>query len=479
MRGGLISRTARRLSHILTAPFQVAFRKAKRMVSPESFSSKVLSDVRKGINQKKNKKERTIGDYFSFGHYYVLKRMVYVVLLLLAILPVLYVKLLHPILISQFFTKTMVINSTEMVGYSGKVELVSQDDGTLIFQGKMEEGRINGKGQLYTYTGALLYDGNFEMEAYSGEGELYYENTDILCYKGNFLLNQYDGQGFLYDEDGRLKYKGDFKNGLYEGNGTLYFPNGQEEYVGTFAKGEKDGKGTLYDEDGNVVAEGTFEDGEPELQAVVMEDEDGTVLYDGTVNKDGEYEGEGKLYEDGALVYEGDFVDGKKEGSGTEYDEDGNVAYEGDFVNDVYEGEGKLYASEPSGTGNDREGETTGGGAGNEAGEVLRAEQTVIPEAETPHLRLKQVYRRVKIPQMAGQKLQKANLPQKTKQNQKKSIIKEFLCMKAVLSTEKKKGPEPLMIWMEILCTKESLSKANMREKENSMKTGNLYMMVG
>ena len=60
MQGGLIGRTARKLSHILTAPLQVAIRKIKRMVSPESFSSKVLSDVRKGINQKKKKKERTM-----------------------------------------------------------------------------------------------------------------------------------------------------------------------------------------------------------------------------------------------------------------------------------------------------------------------------------------------------------------------------------------------------------------------------------
>lgn len=56
MRRGLIRRTANRLSHILMAPVQVTVRKVKRMVSPESFSSKVLSDVRKGINQKKKKK---------------------------------------------------------------------------------------------------------------------------------------------------------------------------------------------------------------------------------------------------------------------------------------------------------------------------------------------------------------------------------------------------------------------------------------
>lgn len=89
MRGGLIGRTARKLSHILTAPVQVAIRKVKRMVSPESFSSKVLSDVRKGISQKKGKKERTIQDYFSIGRYYVLKRMVYVVMSAVLIFPVL------------------------------------------------------------------------------------------------------------------------------------------------------------------------------------------------------------------------------------------------------------------------------------------------------------------------------------------------------------------------------------------------------
>ena len=68
MQGGLIGRTARRLSHILMAPVQVVIRKAKRTLSPDSFASKVLTDVRKGVNQKKDKKERVIGDYFLYTH---------------------------------------------------------------------------------------------------------------------------------------------------------------------------------------------------------------------------------------------------------------------------------------------------------------------------------------------------------------------------------------------------------------------------
>ena len=42
----------------------------------------------------------------------------------------------------------------------------------MLFKGAMEEGHINGKGKLYTYEGFLLYEGNIEMEDYSGEGEL-------------------------------------------------------------------------------------------------------------------------------------------------------------------------------------------------------------------------------------------------------------------------------------------------------------------
>ena len=137
MQGGLIGRTARRLSHILMAPVQVVIRKGKRMLSPDSFASKVLSDVRKGIGKKKNKKERTIHDYFSFGRYYVLKRMVYIVMIAAVILPILYLKLLHPILISNYFVKTMAVNSPEMVGYSGKVELLSEKGGTVLFKGAM------------------------------------------------------------------------------------------------------------------------------------------------------------------------------------------------------------------------------------------------------------------------------------------------------------------------------------------------------
>lgn len=211
MQSGLIARTANKLKRALLMPFQTVYRKVRRILSPESFASQVVRDVRKGIGKKEEIPERSLKDYFSFGQYYVLKKVVYLLLLVCLILPVLYVKLVHPVVVSRFFTKTLVLNSAEMVGYTGKVRLVYEEGGPLLFEGRMDKGRINGKGQLYDYSGVLLYDGNFEMEAYSGEGELYYTDTEKLCYKGGFSLNQYHGQGLLYDVDGNLLYKGEFQ----------------------------------------------------------------------------------------------------------------------------------------------------------------------------------------------------------------------------------------------------------------------------
>ena len=103
MQGGLIRRTAKRLERVFLMPFQVLHRKIRKILNPDSFASQVVQDVRKGIGKKGKQKERTLKDYFSFGRYYVLKKVAYLALLLLLALPILYMKLLHPLVVSRFF----------------------------------------------------------------------------------------------------------------------------------------------------------------------------------------------------------------------------------------------------------------------------------------------------------------------------------------------------------------------------------------
>ncbi|MCH5339593.1 MAG: hypothetical protein J1E03_12480, partial [Acetatifactor sp.] len=109
---------------------------------------------------------------------------------------------------SRFLTKTMVIHSQDMEGYTGKVRLVGDlETDNVIFVGTLTEGKINGLGTLYDWEGNLIYQGEFLADQYSGMGVSFYQNGNVQ-YSGEFAGGQYEGTGKLYQEDGILLYEG-------------------------------------------------------------------------------------------------------------------------------------------------------------------------------------------------------------------------------------------------------------------------------
>ena len=203
----------KRVVRAVCVPFQVGYRKIVQLFSPTTIVGKVSSDIKQEI-KKVGEKPKSLKGYYAIGERYVAKKLVYVLVLLAILLPVLWVKLAWPWVQSRFLTKTMVVNSQDMKGYSGKVRLLNTEDGTVIFEGTLTDGRINGEGSLYSHEGNLLYRGGFLSEQYSGMGESYYANGN-LKYRGEFAVNAYDGTGTLYNEDGSLLYEGSFAAGLY------------------------------------------------------------------------------------------------------------------------------------------------------------------------------------------------------------------------------------------------------------------------
>ncbi len=184
------------------------------MTNPDAIVTTVINDVKKEAKDLTQKKPTSFKDYFIVGNYYIAKKLVLFSILAVIFLPLLYIRFLHPIVVSRFFTKTMVLNSNEQANYNGKVRLLDREGGNVIFVGRLTDGRINGEGTLYDYNGNLLYQGGFLMELYSGTGLLYYPNGRI-AYKGGFSLNQYNGEGILYYETGGIQYDGSFLDGLY------------------------------------------------------------------------------------------------------------------------------------------------------------------------------------------------------------------------------------------------------------------------
>lgn len=358
--------SSQRLARILTVPVTTGYRKLRQVLNPNGFSTRLMADVREGGKKLITGKPQSLEDYFSLGNYYIAKKLVFLVGFLVLVVPVLYLKFLHPVVRSHFLTTTMVVNSLETAGYSGKVELLSSRGGTVLYRGPLVEGRITGQGKLYDYEGNLVYQGDFVLEQYEGSGETFWPNGNpcyigsfaanqyegrgklysergVLLYEGDFVAGKYEGSGTLYNEDGTILYEGGFKSGLYEGEGTLY-QDGAVLYTGTFAAGEMAGEGKLYAGD-LVIYEGSFAGNTFEGAGKEYDPVEGRLLYDGSFVA-GKYEGDGRQFDadTGALVYEGTFYQGQREGEGKEYDPETQLPrYEGGFKAGRYDGEGTLY----------------------------------------------------------------------------------------------------------------------------------------
>lgn len=335
--------SSQRLTRILTVPVTNSYRKLRRVLNPNGFTTRVMADVRKGGKDLITGKPQSLADYFSLGNYYVAKKLVFVAAVLVFVVPVLYLKFLHPVIRTQFLTVPMVVNSAEMVGYTGRVELLSaQEGGTVLYRGPLSEGRITGEGKLYDYEGNLVYQGSFVMEQYEGSGQSFWPNG-TLQYVGGFSGSQYEGSGKLYTQEGVLLYEGGFSKGLYEGEGTLY-QNGAVLYRGAFKAGQMEGQGRLYSGD-LVVYEGSFSGGAFEGAGREYDPVAGRLLYDGEYAA-GQYQGQGRQFDadTGRLLYEGGFYQGVYEGEGTLYDPGTQLQlYQGGFRAGRYDGEGTEY----------------------------------------------------------------------------------------------------------------------------------------
>lgn len=339
----ILKYSSQRLTRILTVPVTNGYRKLRRLLNPNGFTTRVMADVRKGGKELISGKPQSLKDYFSIGNYYIAKKLVFLAAALAMVLPILYLKFLYPVIKTHFLTTPMVVNSTEMMGYNGKVKLLSGPHGTVLYQGPLVDGRITGEGKLCDYDGNLTYQGSFLLEQYEGSGQTYWPSGKAR-YVGAFSGSQYEGRGTLYTEDGSLLYEGDFASGLYDGEGTLY-QDGAVLYRGGFKAGEMEGAGTLYS-GSRVVYEGGFAAGAFSGAGREYDPVAGRLIYDGTYAA-GQYEGEGKQFDadTGALAYEGGFYQGAWEGEGKRYDPQTQLPlYEGAFRAGRYDGEGVEYA---------------------------------------------------------------------------------------------------------------------------------------
>lgn len=136
---------------------------------------------------------------------------------------------------------------------SSKIHKIYDEDGNLLYEGEMKDGKFHGRGTLYFNDGDK-YIGQFEKDVFHGQGTIYYTNGNI--YEGQFQDGVQHGNGTKYYANGD-KYVGQFEYSNINGMGEYFYANG-DRYKGECKYGSRNGYGTLYFANGNKY-EGHFE----------------------------------------------------------------------------------------------------------------------------------------------------------------------------------------------------------------------------
>lgn len=84
-------------------------------------------------------------------------------------------------------------------------------------------------------------------------GEKWYHDNGILNLEGKIVNGKREGRFLGYYPDGKLMSVGSFKNGLREGRGIIYHNNGKISIDGIYEHGKQVGMWKFYDEEGKVI----------------------------------------------------------------------------------------------------------------------------------------------------------------------------------------------------------------------------------
>lgn len=283
----LILSSFRRLTTALTTPFRLFVVKIIRMFNINVLSSKLVAPLTKKVKQLISLKPQSKKDYFTFGRYFIYKKLFVALIIVVCAGIFLYFQMFAP----KLPAKTMGTESVETtVSYNYDdmsirdftgVANIRASDGTIVYTGDIDKGVCSGSGKLWEINGKLVYEGSFAHNKYNGKGISYFPSGN-KHYEGEYADNLYSGSGSIYADDGTLIYSGEFKEGVYSGSGMLYSESATLAYEGNFSGGKYHGTGKSYSTTGLPLYEGEFYEGIPQGQGTLYSGK-GKQIYNGFV----------------------------------------------------------------------------------------------------------------------------------------------------------------------------------------------------
>ncbi len=279
-------------------------------------------------------------DYLETGQLFISKRLILMVIVGLVLFALVAYFVIWPFILAHFFTARFFVEDSRIDTWAGRAIVYSDEAKTLpLYEGKLQDGVLQGKGKEYDENGVLTYEGAFVDGMREGTGIAY--EGGAMVYEGDFSVDLYDGTGKLYDS-GEFIYEGAFKDGVRSGEGTEFYSIGRPRYKGAFADDLYEGQGVEYDEKGAKLYEGGFSqglyNGAGSLYPLKDQRVEATFV-------DGEPDGAIQWYKSNKLYYDGEADGLTPSGFGMLYTQNGKTAYIGKMSNGTVDGSWLLTLS--------------------------------------------------------------------------------------------------------------------------------------
>lgn len=304
----------------------------RRLTNFSRYASKTATDALQSAASIA-KKPTARGDYVETGRLFISKKLLLTLSVGLVLLTMLLYFVVWPFVLGNFLTAHFYMEDARVDTWTGRVIVYQDTQKTVpLYEGRLEDGLLQGKGKQYDKNGLVIYEGDFVDGLWQGKGIAY--QNGVMIYEGDFANGVYEGQGKQY-AGGTLTYEGAFSGGVRSGEGIAYNPDGTVHYKGTFANGQYEGIGTEYSEQGYKIYEGEFLNGRYSGQGSLYL-EDGQRI-DATF-ADGQPDGAIAWYKSDQLYYQGQAQGLMPSGSGVLYTQDGKTAYVGQMANGTVDG---------------------------------------------------------------------------------------------------------------------------------------------
>lgn len=188
------------------------------------------------------------------------------------------------------------------------------DEGNLISEGNMSDGKPVGEWKTYYKNGQLKSVGKWEEGQLHDNWKFYRADGTIensFTYKNGLKY----GLAKIYDADGNLIEETFFKSNKKDSISKIYYPSGVLRQEIQFVEGKEDGKSVEFAEDGRVITNYTYDSGFTTRVEKINR-------YDENNKKVGVWK---EFYKDGIVKSEQEYENGIPNGISKSYDRNGSL----------------------------------------------------------------------------------------------------------------------------------------------------------